>query len=130
MSQCPRKQFGSTGGNLTVRERASTSSVSNTRSVRRRDTLPTGRVSACVVPKVSHSSQKWDSVVGHFIVVFITFNPSCPAVPRFIENIFICPIGTIGTRSCVPVVDSASVSSLIVKDLKERFPAKSQRRKE
>jgi hypothetical protein len=31
--------------------------------------------------KVSHRSRNWDSLVGHFIVVFNKVNPSCPAVP-------------------------------------------------
>jgi hypothetical protein len=32
-------------------------------------------------PVVSHRSLKWDSLVGHFIVVFNKVNQSCPAVP-------------------------------------------------
>jgi hypothetical protein len=31
---------------------------------------------------VSHLSQKWDRLVGHFIVVYNKVNPACPAVPR------------------------------------------------
>ena len=39
-----------------------------------------------VLPKVSHSSQKWDSWVGHFIVLFNRFNLCCPTVPRNSEK--------------------------------------------
>ena len=48
-------------------------------------------VSACFVPKVSHSSRKWDSLVGHFSVVTVGLNPVCPAVPLYIENSLIVP---------------------------------------
>ena len=40
-----------------------------------------------IVPKVSHPSRKWDTLVGHFTVVSVRVNPVCPAVPRIVEKI-------------------------------------------
>ena len=39
--------------------------------------------------QLSHSSQKWDSLVGHFIIVANELNPLCPAVPHNIEKIYL-----------------------------------------
>ena len=46
------------------------------------------------MPFLSYSSQKWDTLVGHFIVLSIIFNPCCPAVPRIAANDRYCPAGT------------------------------------
>jgi hypothetical protein len=87
MSHCPRKnQYGDTGGDATVRERASALSVSSTESIGQLGTHFLTVASPPVCPKVSHWSRKWDSLVGHFIVVDIIFNIGCPAVPPPMVN--------------------------------------------
>jgi hypothetical protein len=94
MSHCPEEnRLCTRGGSATVRERASTLSVSNVESIRHVGARSlTNLVSARNIPKVSHWSRKWDSLVGHFIVVFNVFNPACPTVPPYMVNRPLCPI--------------------------------------
>ena len=87
--QCPGVPEKIKDRDATVRERA--------RSRRIDSMLNTGDVEArsltvAFPPVVSHASRKWDTLVGHFIVVSNIFNPVCPAVPPYLKMMLFCPI--------------------------------------
>ena len=89
---CPAVPGKITGRNPTVKERAPMQPNDSALDIDNVDarSLTVAFLPVCV-PKVSHPSQKWDTLVGHFIVVFNNLNPCCPAVPLYIENNLFVP---------------------------------------